>query len=63
MRLCNYLIQLDVPDHTPEHQFNRILEALEEVNLALRVQRFVNKELLEANHVLLVNDVVARVVD
>jgi len=63
MRLSNYLIQLDVPNDTPEDQLDRILEALEKINLAQRVQRFVNKQLLQANRVLFLNDVVARVVD
>ena len=63
MRLSNYLIQLDVPDHTPEDQLDRILEALEEMHLPRRVQRFIRKQLREADRVFLVNDVVARVVD
>jgi hypothetical protein len=63
MRLANYLIRLDVPDHTAEEQLDRILEALDGINFAERVQRYVNKQLLESNRVLCMSAVEATVVD
>jgi hypothetical protein len=63
MRLANYLIRLDVPDQTSEAQLDQILEALDDVNLVQRVQRYVNKQLLEANRVLCISGVAATVVD
>jgi hypothetical protein len=63
MRLANYLIHLDVPDHTSEAHLDQIREALDGVNLVQRVQRYVNKQLLEANRVLCMSGVEARVVD
>jgi hypothetical protein len=63
MRLANYLIRFDVPDHTPEPQLDRILEALDGINLVPRVQGYVNKQLIETNRVLCMSGVEATVVD